>query len=87
MVMPPGTLKFKCQNCSWSAIHHYKSDAISFFAPPRRCPRCGGKISSSKAGMLDKIFTPQLKHSESSDKERMNEMLEYIKRNQDKVDE
>ena len=64
MVMPLGTLKFKCMTCGWSTIHHYNSDCVNFF-PPSRCQLCGGKITSKKAGLLDILFTPKLKLSDS----------------------
>ncbi len=84
MAWAPGTLKFKCTSCSWSAIHHYKSDAISIFAPPQRCPRCGERCTSSQAGLLDKIFTSQLKHWESAGKEILDEILRRKENKRDK---
>lgn len=67
MVMPVGSMKFRCQKCSWSRVINQRSDVI---LGPRVCPECGDVVQFEKASLLDKLMSLGGMISLSSGKDR-----------------
>lgn len=54
MVMPLGTVKWKCTDCKWSKVVNQKSDVI--IKP--HCPKCGSdNIKLSKPSLMDQFIS------------------------------